>query len=90
MKAVKSNYAGRVEIEVYLSKMADIVTKMYNLQSELREEFKVMVERDANTPFITSRLQLGVFDFLLIAPTTSNTVAKLAYGISDRRSRYLS
>ena len=84
MKELKEAYRGSLEIEVYLSKAGEQVLRFYRLGDELREGFdQVQVERDANTPFITGRLQLGRFDFLLIAPATSNTVAKLAHGISD-------
>ncbi|MBC8223857.1 archaeoflavoprotein AfpA [Candidatus Bathyarchaeota archaeon] len=84
MKGLKEAYRGSVEIEVYLSKAGEQVLRFYKLGDELRECFdQVQVERDANTPFITGRLQLGRFDFLLLAPATSNTVAKIAHGISD-------
>jgi archaeoflavoprotein AfpA len=81
---IKAEYADRVDIEVYLSKMGDMVAKMYRIDHEIKEAFgRVMVEKNANSPFITGRLQLGTFEFLLLAPATSNTVAKLAHGISD-------
>ena len=84
MKGLKEAYKGRVEIEVYLSKAGEQVLRFYKLEDALRDSFeKVQVERDANTPFITGRLQTGRFDFLLLAPATSNTVAKIAHGISD-------
>jgi archaeoflavoprotein AfpA len=84
MKELKETYKGRVEIEVYLSKAGEQVLRFYRLEDELRDSFEqVQVERDANTPFITGRLQTGRFDFLLLAPATSNTVAKIAHGISD-------
>jgi archaeoflavoprotein AfpA len=81
---IKAEYADRVDIEVYLSKMGNMVAKMYRIDHEINETFgRVMVEKNANSPFITGRLQLGAFEFLLLAPATSNTVAKLAHGISD-------
>jgi len=84
MKGLKEAYKGSIKIEIYLSKAGEQVLRFYRLDGELRECFlRVQVERDANTPFITGRLQLGRFDFLLLAPATSNTVAKLAHGISD-------
>lgn len=84
MKGLKESYKGGIEIEVYLSKAGEQVLRFYKLGDELRDCFdQVQVERDANTPFITGRLQTGRFDFLLLAPVTSNTVAKLAHGISD-------
>jgi archaeoflavoprotein AfpA len=84
MRGLKEAYKANIEIEVYLSKAGEQVLRFYRLEDELRDLFdQVQVERDANTPFITGRLQLGRFDFLLLAPVTSNTVAKLAHGISD-------
>jgi archaeoflavoprotein AfpA len=84
MKEVRNSYLESVEIEVYLSIAGDQIVRFYKLGGELRKHFKqVQVEIDANTPFITGRLQMGHFDFLLLAPATSNTVAKMAHGISD-------
>ncbi len=84
MNEVRNFYSESVEIEVYLSRAGDQVVRFYKLGDELRKHFKqVQVETDANTPFITGRLQMGHFDFLLLAPATSNTVAKMAHGISD-------
>jgi archaeoflavoprotein AfpA len=84
MKGLKEAYRGTVEIEVYVSRAGEQILQFYKLGDWLREAFEqVQVEKDANTPFITGRLQLGRFDFLIIAPATSNTVAKLAHGISD-------
>lgn len=84
MRELQVEYSDRIEIEVYLSKMGDMVAKMYRIDGMLKDSFsKVMVEKNPNSPFITGRLQLGVFEFLLLAPATSNTVAKIAHGISD-------
>ncbi|MFB0558674.1 MAG: archaeoflavoprotein AfpA [Candidatus Bathyarchaeia archaeon] len=83
LKEIKEAYSEEVEIEVFLSRAGEQVAKYYRLSDELRESFRVWVEKDANTPFLAGRLQLGQFEFLLIAPATSNTVAKLSYGISD-------
>ena len=84
MKDVNEAYAGGVDIEVFLSKAGEQVAKYYRIMGELEERFsRVWVERDANSPFLAGRLQLGDFEFLLIAPATSNTVSKTAYGITD-------
>lgn len=73
-----------VTIEVFLSKAGFLVSRYYKIYDELESSFnRVWVEKDANTPFLTARLQMKEFDLLLIAPATSNTVAKLAAGISD-------
>jgi flavoprotein len=36
-----------------------------------------------NAPFLASWVQSGKYDFMLIAPTSSNTVAKIVNGIGD-------
>jgi len=83
MKGLREEH-GDVEVEVFLSKAGELVTRFYRLEEELRETFpKTFVEKSANSPFLAARLQLGEFDFLLIAPATSNTVAKLAHGVAD-------
>lgn len=84
MIKVKDEYADEVEIKVYLSKAGDQVIKYYKLSDVLRREFgKVWVEVNANSPFLAGQLQSGKFEFLLIAPATSNTVAKIANGVAD-------
>lgn len=84
MKQIKEQYHRNVEIAVYLSKAGYQVVKHYQLTSFLQENFEsVRVEVDSNTPFLAGALQMGTFDFLLIAPATSNTVAKIAIGIAD-------
>jgi archaeoflavoprotein AfpA len=73
-----------VNIEVFLSKEGEKVVKYYKVKEDLEDSFdKVWVEVDANTPFLAARLQMKEFKFLIIAPATSNTVAKITYGISD-------
>jgi archaeoflavoprotein AfpA len=84
MKELKETYEEKNEIDVYLSKAGVLVSKYYKLNNKLKDVFgRVLEEKNANTPFLTGQLQLGVFDFFLIAPCTSNTVAKLAHGIAD-------
>jgi len=91
MKEIKKEYENAVEIQVYLSKAGETVlkfyggrAKFYDLESELKENFaKVAVEINANSPFLAGWMQMHKFEFLLIAPATSNTVAKIANGIGD-------
>lgn len=83
MKDIKRRFS-EIEIQVYLSKAGDQVTKYYKLTEDLRSNFEPLrVEIDANTPFLAGQLQAGRFEFLLIAPATSNTVAKISMGIAD-------
>lgn len=84
MKQIKKQYQDEVRITVYLSKSGDQVIKLYHLFIDLKNNFeKNRVERDANVPSLAIQLQTGKIEFLLIAPATSNTVAKLANGIAD-------
>ena len=91
MKEIKKEYENTVEIQVFLSKAGETVlkfyggrSKLYDLASELKENFtKVAVEINPNSPFLAAWMQMHKFEFLLIAPATSNTVAKIANGIGD-------
>jgi archaeoflavoprotein AfpA len=84
MKQVKKEHEATVDIHVFLSKAAETVLKFYNLETTLRQSFeKVKVEVNANAPFLAAWMQNRKYEFLLIAPATSNTVAKIANGIGD-------
>jgi len=84
MKQTKNQYQDDSRITVYLSKAGDLVVKYYHMFKELHEEFeKTRVEVNSNIPTLAVQLQSGKIEFLLIAPATSNTVAKLANGIAD-------
>lgn len=83
MKKIKSKYPD-VEISPYLSKAGEQVVKYYKLLKTLKDVFgPVRVEIDANTPFLAGQVQVGRYEFFLIAPATSNTVAKISMGIAD-------
>ena len=84
MKEIQKEYVDTVEIQVFLSKAADLVLKYYRLEDDLKQNFaKVRVELNSNAPFLAAWMQMGKYEFLLIAPATSNTVAKIANSISD-------
>ena len=84
MKQIKKEYENTVEIQVYLSKAAETVLKFYKLEDTLKQNFaKVSVELNSNAPFLAAWMQMRKYEFLLIAPATSNTVAKIANGIGD-------
>lgn len=84
MKELKKQYQNDARITVYLSKAGDLVVKYYGMFKDLQTEFeKIRVEVNSNLPTLAVQLQSGKIDFLLIAPATSNTVAKLANGIAD-------
>ena len=84
MKKIQKEYTDTVEIQVFLSKAADLVLKYYRLEDDLKQNFsKVRIELNSNAPFLAAWMQMRKYEFLLIAPATSNTVAKIANGIGD-------
>lgn len=84
MKGIKKEYEDTVEIQVFVSKAGETVLKFYNLENEVKQTFpKYTVELNSNSPFLAAWMQMGRYEFLLIAPASSNTVAKIAYGIGD-------
>jgi archaeoflavoprotein AfpA len=84
MTEMRRKYEDDVEIRVYISKAGDQVVKYYKLFPELEQEFdKIWVEANANAPFLAGQIQMGRFEFMLIAPATSNSVAKISLRIAD-------
>jgi len=84
MKDLKKQSEGIVEIHVFLSKAAEIMLKFYRLEDDLRQNFaKVTVESNSNSPFLAGMMQSHKYEFLLIFPASSNTVAKIVNSISD-------
>lgn len=84
MKDLQIEYKDVVDIHVFLSKAAEQVLKYYRLETEVKENFKkVRTEINSNAPFLAAWMQIHKYKLLLIAPATSNTVAKIANGIGD-------
>jgi len=84
MKEFKRRSEDVLDIDVYLSKAADVMLKFYRLDEDLKKSFvKVTIELNSNSPFLAGMVQSQKYDFLLIAPASSNTVAKLVNGIGD-------
>jgi archaeoflavoprotein AfpA len=84
MGAITKKYSDIVAVRVFLSKAGYQVVKYYALMDNLKQTYaKLQVEIDSNTPFLAGAMQVGSFEFMLIAPATSNTVAKISHGIGD-------
>jgi archaeoflavoprotein AfpA len=84
MKTFQTQAAGTAEIDVYVSKNAETMLKFYNLEAPLKAAFaKVNVEVNSNVPFLAGIIQSGRYDFQLIMPASSNSVAKIVNGIGD-------
>jgi archaeoflavoprotein AfpA len=81
---LQKQYDDVADVRVFVSKAGEQVIKYYKLFNDLEKNFdKVWVEINANSPFLAGQLQLKRYDFLLLAPTTSNTVAKISLGLAD-------
>ncbi len=84
MRQIQKEYEETVEIQVFVSKAGEIVLKFYGLENEVKQSFpKYQVEMNSNSPFLAAWMQMRKYEFLLIAPASSNTVAKIAVGIGD-------
>lgn len=73
----------KIQVKIFLSKAGKTIVDMYKYWETLETIGKVMVEKDANTPFLAASLQLRKYDFFLIAPSSANTTAKIVHGIAD-------
>jgi archaeoflavoprotein AfpA len=84
MKELQKQYSEVVDVRVFVSKAGEQVIKYYKLFNTLEKHFdKVWIEINANSPFLAGQLQVKRYEFLLLAPTTSNTVAKISLGLAD-------
>jgi dihydromethanopterin reductase (acceptor) len=68
-------------LDLFLSRAAEEVIRMYRLKSII-EGRRVIYDRAASAP-VVGQLARGTYGVLIIAPATSNSVAKFVYGISD-------
>ena len=84
MEKINKEYEDKVDMEVFISKAGDQVIKYYEISHDIERNFdKVWVEINANSPFLAGNIQLGKYEFMLIAPASSNTVAKIAMRMGD-------
>ncbi len=70
-------------VDVFLSKAATEIIKQYGFQTEL-DAIGHKVYQDKTASSVPVELfYAGKYHTLVIAPATSNTIAKMAYGFSD-------
>ena len=70
-------------LDIFLSRAAEEVVRMYNLAHRLEDSgLRIFREARASSPLV-GRLFSGTYHVLVIAPATSNSVAKFVCGISD-------
>jgi flavoprotein len=71
------------DVDLFLSAAADEVLPLYGLRIEdLRSRFRVFRDKSASAVPV-GRLYAEAYHTVVIAPATSNTVAKCAFGFSD-------
>ena len=70
-------------VDIFLSKAAAEIIKQYGFQSQLdATSHKVYQDKTASSVPV-ELFYAGKYHTLVIAPATSNTIAKMAYGFSD-------
>ena len=71
------------DVDVFLSRAAEEVLQMYRLKDDLDQATRVVTrDRTASAPVVGRFSRVGI-QVLVIAPATSNSVAKFVLGISD-------
>ena len=88
MMRVKTKY--EVKISTFLSLAAEEVVRMYGLSSEVAKispggyyEEMLASNKEGASSVTAGRFQARRYTVLVVSPCTSNTVAKIAHGISD-------
>jgi hypothetical protein len=70
-------------VDLFLSRAAAEVLQVYGYPvRELQAQFRVFRDSAASAPPV-GRFYKGCYDLVVVAPATSNSVAKMVYGISD-------
>lgn len=71
------------QVDLYLSQAAEEVLKMYGISLEsLKQRMPVYRDKAASAPPV-GLFYKGYYHTLVMAPTTSNTIAKCSLGIAD-------
>ncbi len=74
---------GIENVDIFLSKAAAEIIKQYGFQAQLEATgHKVYLDKTASSVPV-ELFYAGKYHSLVIAPATSNTIAKMAYGFSD-------
>ena len=74
--------AGLPHLDVFVSKAAAEVMRMYKQDMVLPEGTRIFKDTTASSAPV-GNFYFGVYHTLIVAPASSNTVAKCVYGISD-------
>jgi len=69
-------------VDLFLSKAADEVLRMYKQELNLPRSIRIFRDRTASAAPV-GQFYYGLYHTLIVAPATSNAVAKFVHGISD-------
>ncbi len=70
------------EVDLFISKAAEEVLVMYKKKGKISKDIKIYQDNSASSASV-GKFYKGDYHTLVMAPTSSNTVAKCVYGISD-------
>ena len=70
------------QIDLFVSKAAEEVLVMYKKRGDLKNTIKIFKDNTASSVPV-GQFYRGIYHTLVMAPTSSNTVAKCVFGISD-------
>ncbi|NLI91654.1 MAG: flavoprotein [Peptococcaceae bacterium] len=71
------------KVDIFLSKAAKEVLMYYDLFDRLKASGHSIYFDESASCLPVSKLYTGKYDLVVIAPVTSNTIAKMAHGIAD-------
>jgi len=74
--------AGLEDVDLFVSKAASEVVRMYRQELNLPKFARIIRDTTASAAPV-GLFYYGVYHTLVVAPATSNTVAKCVFGISD-------
>ncbi|MEC8265195.1 MAG: flavoprotein [Pseudomonadota bacterium] len=70
------------EVDIFISKAAEEVLVMYKKKYDISKKIKIYKDNSASSVSV-GKFYKNEYHTLVMAPTSSNTVAKCVYGISD-------
>jgi dihydromethanopterin reductase (acceptor) len=73
----------RDDVDIFLSRAAEEVVRMYGFKDRLYGRGAPVHRETLSSSPMVARFARGVYQVLIVAPGTSNSVAKFVHGISD-------
>ena len=71
------------QVDIFISNAAKEVLVYYGWYERLRSSGHSLIQDTGSSHLPVTRLYTGKYDLVVIAPVTSNSIAKMAYGIAD-------